>query len=355
MKQSIKPVISISLIILSLVLIFQNCSDPLGNTKDQSSFAANLPFAYDTTLDTLAYMSCAGGDTAANPQAIWSFRAGAFGANSGIRLRQSYLDMTRNFSISQRAEALGESAQNANAVLQLSIRPADRLQSILSSGGSEGELGEDYATLLGPLDDPAISGKLAAVDLANPVRLNYFSGIAGLSGRSVEGAIRFTRDEGEANSVRGFLAGTSILTATYSAAAVDNNDARGPAGIAVGSAYGRGYRVQFNYGPGETVARVISAVQELDLENGRLVSDGGAWSCPAGLQLRIARTCAECSCSSDTGNPVLLAQARRLLKVEHWYINLANRCVVQKSLSQQCYPTNSVNNYHFVSICTRGN
>lgn len=353
MKQSVKPIAMIVVLATAVVMFFQNCSDPLGTNGDQSSFTTNLPFAYDTRLDTIAYMSCAGGDSAADQNAIWTFRAGAFAPNQGVVLRRAFLDLTSNFSTSQRAEALGQSDANSNAVLQLSIRPADSLQDVLTSGGRAPVAGSDFARVIGPLDDSPIASKLAAANMADPARINYFAGISGLQGRTVEGAIRFNKDEGEANSVRGFLAGTALLTTTYSSGLMPNKDARGPAGITAGTAYGRGYKIQFNYPPGESVARSLSAITELDLETGRTVSDASQWYCPAEYQFRIARSCGECVCASDAGDPGQIATVRRVLKTEHWYISMDQRCIVQKSGSQQCYPAGSAGNYHFASVCVR--
>jgi hypothetical protein len=192
MRRSGRVTLMVGGLIVASVAFFQSCSDPLLDMSEQSSFAEKLPFAYDTTLDTIAYMSCAGGTTSANRNAIWSFRVGAFASGNGIRLTDSFLNSTSTFSASQRAAALAESTKNKGAVLQLAVRQALNYQSILTSGGGSGEMGEDFATLLGPLDDPAIAGKISAVDTANPQRLVYLAGVPGLTGRTVEGALRFT-------------------------------------------------------------------------------------------------------------------------------------------------------------------
>jgi hypothetical protein len=240
MRQPAKGILSVCLVAIVTVLIFQNCSDQLGLEDDQASLSDTLPFAYDVTLDTIAYMSCAGGTTSANRQAIWSFRAGAFAAGNGLRLTDEYLAVTKNFNVEQRAAALGESTKNANAALQLAVRQGLNYQSLLTSGGGSGQLGEDFANLLGPLDGEVISETISGVDPAAPQRFNYFPGMAGLLGRRIEGAIRFTDNESEAQSVRGQLSNTGVLTATYTLDGVADTSARAPAGIANDKVYGRG-------------------------------------------------------------------------------------------------------------------
>lgn len=346
-------------------LVFQNCADPLGSSSNQSSFSKSLPFGYDSTVDTIAYMSCSASDAAATSQAIWTLRAGAYGSNSGVRLRQGFIDLTRNFSISNRAAALAQSPANAGSDLQLAIRPASNFQAILTSSGSTGEFGEDYSNLISGLDSSEIATQLASVDLKNPQRINYFSGVSGLNGRNVEGSIRFLKDETEANSVRGFLTNTGLLTATYSDSTSSPYAAKAPSGSS--SIYGRGYKLQFNFLGPYPYARVISSVQELDLETGRTPSDSPQWSCPSQLKLYIKKSCDtdgnigedECPCLSDSASdPALVSQARRVLRVEDWYVNIGAACIKQKTTTSQCYPPNqatSVTGLHFVSICLRTN
>lgn len=356
MKQPAQSIYTACLIVVTIIILFQSCSDPLGNSEDQSSFAASLPFAFDSTLDTIGYMSCAGGPSGANRDAIWTLRAGAFGNGQGIHLTDAFLSLTSNFSTEQRAAALAESPLNQGAVLQLAVRQALNYQSVLTSGGGGGQLGEDYDTLLGPLDDQALAQKLAAVNLTNPARQSYFPGIPGLAGRSIRGTLRFTKDETSAQSVRGQLSNSGILTATYSTGGVTETQARGPGGAPDDKIYGRGYKLSFVApSASEPEPRVMSSVDEINLETGRPHKKPKAWGCPMELRLRIHRTCdANCVCTSDpVGNPNLEI-VRRVVKVEHWYVDMDHRCIVQKEIASQCYATTGpADNYHFVSICVR--
>jgi hypothetical protein len=358
MKLSPKSLLVAAAVLLLTGGLFQNCSDPL-NLDDQSSFAESLPFAFDTTLDTIAYMSCAGGTSSANRQAIWTIRGGAFATGNGIRLTDAYLGLTSSFSPSQRGAALSESPRNRGAILQLAIRQALNYQAVLTSSGGGGQLGEDYSALLGPLDEPAIAERLANVDLGNPQRINYFSGISGLSGRTIEGGIRFTASETEAESVRGQLSNTGLLTATYTDPEGQDDSARGPAGLAKDKVYGRGYKMMFQaFSAAEPDARILAGIDEINLETSRPTGiEIKPWVCSADMRFRIYRQCGTgCPCHSDGAANATLAIARRLLKVEYWYIDVPNRCVVQKEVAQQCYPTGSgtpATNYHFVSVCTR--
>ncbi len=359
MKQPAKSVYIATVTVFATLLLFQNCGDPLGGGDKQTSLSDTLPFAYDTTIDTIAYMSCAGGTSSANRQAIWTIRAGAFGAGSGIKLTQAFLDVTSNFSPDQRAAALAESTRNANAVAQLAIRQAFGYQSHYSSGGSA--MGEDFSPLTGSLADGGIASTLGKTNPVVPVRFNYFPGIYGLNNRRIEGNLRFTASEGEAQGVRGVLntsgAVAGILAVTYPLDGASDTSARAPTGApANNKVYGRGYQLSLiSASANESEPRILSSINEINLETGN--GSGGIdirpWVCGQDMRFRIARDCTTCGCSTDPAPTDRLARIRAVLLPEHWYVDLTNMCVKQKEVAQQCYPTNVSGDYNYVSICTR--
>lgn len=350
-------------LVLSILTAFQNCAGGIGGGNQQNSSQSDgVPFAYDSTIDTLSYMSCAGGTSSANPDAIWTFRVGAYGLGTGIHLSDAYMSFTANFGVDQRGVALSQSVVNQNTVLQLSVRrmgTSGDYQVPLVNGSGSGVKGKDFDTILGPLDSPGISSKLGAVDkISNPTRLNYFAGIAGLTGRRMEGTIRFNDSEALATSVRTRLTSENgLLTNTYTDAGDVDTSARGPAGLAKDRVYGRGYKLSFAYAQAaDTAPRILSGVDEYNLENNGVTGiDIKKWTCPSQLRYRVGRSCADCPCTNDPSTIAVgsnLDIARRVLRTEHWYINTASMCVVQKETTQQCYPT-STSYHNYVSVCTR--
>lgn len=351
------------LMVVSLLFGFQNCADPLElANEDNASFNKKLPFAFDTAVDTLSYMSCSGVDTGYQQRAYYTFRVGAYEEGSGVRFTEDYLSATANYAPSQRAEAISQSSQNAGAVLQLSIREYGHYDVLQGGGGSKD--GEDYNNLLAPLDSPVISEQIAG--LAEGQRVNYFSGIPGLDNRRLEGSIRFMKNESLAKDIRDKLEASSIVALTYGD--VDGSDVR----IAKGpdpakSVYGTGFRVSFGYGHAlatgapttayqtGAIRRVPRNLTETNLLTGR--TEMSQWSCPYtfmivrpqdlgtsyGLGQAFCNTSAENPASTD---PAYLA-IRSVLRLEDWHVDLTRKCVVPKQSGGVCYgKDNALVNYY---------
>ncbi|MBX7231316.1 MAG: hypothetical protein K1X29_04425 [Bdellovibrionales bacterium] len=362
MHKGVFSILFISILALSIGLFFQNCASPL-SSMDESALMESLPLAYDATVDTLAYMSCAGGSSSSSKKAIWSFAVGAVNSGSGIRLNNEYLNATKGFSNEQRALLLSESPRNSGASLQLSVRQALGYQNILSSSGSSAQMERDFSMVLGPLDELSLATKLVEASISGGSnRLNYFSGISGLSNRSLMGSIRFIASESEAASVRGQLSTSGILSLTYSESDSDSEyGARAPDPANKNkSVFGRGYQVNFTVAnTSETEPRVLSGVNEVNLETGRASGiEIRPWICPNNLYFKVYSNCTSgCACQNDpsTTSNATLNLLRNFLKVEYWYINLSSKCIVQKEVAQQCYPSTAPTNssYHYVSFCTR--
>jgi hypothetical protein len=73
-------------IVVSVPMLYQNCSQPLAERADASSVAATAPFAFESRVDHLAYMSCSNMPSGYDPTAYFTFRAGAYTEGNGIRL-----------------------------------------------------------------------------------------------------------------------------------------------------------------------------------------------------------------------------------------------------------------------------
>ena len=379
-----------------LLFVFQNCADPLDlANQDSLSFTNQLPFAYDTELDTIAYMSCSEMGTDYNSRAFFTFRAGAYGANTGLRFSDSYLSATKNFTPGQRADALAQSEINASSILQLSVRQRSDAQSMLaSSGGGSVQENKDYSNLLAALDSPAIAERLASLSENN--RINYFSGVSGLSGRLIEGSLRYMDSEVAAGSVRDHLRDVGLLTLTYTdvmqtggiaAKSPDNNDRK--------KAYGKGYQIDFRMGFGidknnatnrpvftRGIHRVINSIQEVDLQR-RSPTEANLrpWDCSNSYTFIIVRpqdvdsVKTACLRVADPLNPTAqdrpaLEAIRRVLRPEDWWVDLSRRCVMPKQSNGFCYgrDTNGsldikydggdcigdgISCSHYISVCVR--
>lgn len=377
------------------LIIFQNCAEPLDiASQDSLSFNSQLPFAFDSTIDTIAYMSCSDVGTDFDSRAYFSFRAGAYGDNSGIRLTDDYLAATANFTPGQRADGLATSDKNAGAQLQMSIRQRSDLQSMLSSGSSIQE-NKDYTNILASLDSPLIAERLAGLGAGQ--RINYFSGISGLSGRLLEGSIRFFDSEVSSASMRDNLRDSGLLTFTYVSDLAGGVEARGPDQTDHKKVYGKGYQVDFRMGHGidrfnsalrpvftRGIHRVINSVQEIDLQK-RSPTEANIrpWTCDndnSFLIIRpedLAQARVVCTKTLDPVAPateadrLTLQALRRVLRPEDWWIDLSRRCVIPKQSNGNCYGRPSTTstttvkydggdctttNYmcpHYVSVCLR--
>lgn len=379
-----------------LLFVFQNCADPLDlANQDSLSFTNQLPFAFDTELDTIAYMSCSEMGTDYNSRAFFTFRVGAYSGNSGLKFSNDYIAATKNFTPGQRADALPESEINAAATLQLSVRQRSDAQSMLAaSGGGSVSENKDYSNMLAPLDSPAIAERLAA--LPEDQRIHYFSGVSGLQGRLVEGSLRFMDSEVAAGSVRDHLRDAGLLTLTYTDALTSGGiAARSPDPEDRKKAFGKGYQVDFRMGfgidPGNASARpvftrgvhrVINSIQEVDLQR-RSPTEANIrpWDCSNSYTFVIVRPedvdSAKTAClrSPDPLNPTAeqkpaLEAIRRVLRPEDWWVDLGRRCVMPKQSNGVCYgkDTNSTLDIkydggdctagdlscpHYVSVCLR--
>ena len=389
MRQCIKLGLIFLPLSVAVLIFFQNCAEQSTDSDKLSSQAFKAaPFAFDATIDTLSYMSCSEMNTSYDPRAFYSFKAGAYTAAAGIMLNSSFSSYMRYYTQSDRLKALQSSDANRGAWLQMSLRQKSNYQNILPSTGSA-EPDKDYYSFLQNLDSNEISNLL--LSLSTGTRASYFSSISDTSSRFMEGATRYLGSESIANSVRQQLTSNqAILALTYTGSTtMEDTAARVPAGSSGNKAYGLGYMLTFNndVGISSRTTRVLDTVREMDLTTG--ATTGGSlrsWTCAQSLRMMIVRaedvqaaitagTSPPCNVYTSD-NPTTYADQqiytvlRRVLPVDYWSIDLANRCIVPKTTisSFSCYGTrasgapaiayrvatcDATNCPHYVSVCTR--
>lgn len=375
------------ILLLPALMVFQNCADPLELAEQDSlSVKDNLPFAFDTKIDTISYMSCSNIDiTTFQPRAIYTFRAGAYGSNSGIRLSSSFMDATANYADSERAKALFDSPINRGASLQMAFRKKQSYQEVLINSDGIVREGFDFSNFLAPLDSSGIATRLAVTPKGEYV--SYFSGTAGLGTRFVEQSIRFIEAESKANQMRNHLMGIgvdrpSLLTLTYSAGLDQPYFARSSVEGSPDNVFGHGYEVTFRtaHGYNSGPRRALSTIDEYTLVDGRRVAS--TWNCGQDnysfMVVKPGDTVAGCSAQADPNPSGLTAiekkrleLIRRVLRAEDWFVDVTGSpCVIPKHANARCYgnidgeptvnyakscanPTGNNTCPHFVSVCER--
>lgn len=289
-----------------LVICYQNCGPTSPQTfeeLDLASLAAQTDFPYDIHLDHIAYSSCSEVSFNEPSNTFFSFKAGAYGFPSspaidgGIKLRESYIETTRGIDALKQLELLQSSPLSIGAQPQLAIRN-NNFQSIkFVSDTSEGEpsLGKDYSNIFTSLSTDYISSVLLKNERTKPLR--YLSGNNG-KGLRIEGQITINKSEAAVENIRDELTqSNSKLTVTFNSSSDPETPiARAPAHFKEGvksdseSVYGSGYLMQFARpldGINGTPTRVLSGVQEVDLEGRSNSGTNGTWDCPEDLQFKI--------------------------------------------------------------------
>lgn len=403
-----------ALLVVSTLLLYQNCAQAPDGTADGSSGATSedyqnsLPFAYDAKLDTLAYMSCSEVNkdpgAAVMQRAYFTFRAGAYNTNSGgLALTSAYRSNTSYYTPVERAQALATSAFNANTRLVFSMR----LRSDLTRHWSLSEgVGYSQMAFLPPLNDPEIAGPLAASTAGR--YLNYFPGSQ--DNRLMEASLSLLKGDTNAMNARAFLSGAGtplFLVAAYANSSDElESNLRQPLTYASDQstvvttpttrAFGSGLQLSFglpyNVGAGET--RVLTNVTEYDLSASPAPAvKAASWSCPTSYQFMIVRPedvqanpnlCFTGADQDVSGQPSLQSAQnaiRRVLPVSDWYVDMSKNCVVPKNTGDVCYgsygataqvfkplyysasctkndsnPSSSTYGYtcpHYVSVCIR--
>lgn len=389
-------------------MTYTNCAQAPDETTstEQSSFADGLSFAYVEKADTIAYMSCSEVKESVNQRAYFTFRVGAYQScqpvpgfvsssctpTGGLTMSDAFRKSTAYYSTQDRAR-LFTGAVNGDTRLNLSVRLRGNLQSMYRESSSSVS-GANIDSFLPPLSGAEIAGPLAGVKTG--YLMNYFPGAT--DKRLMEASLRFYKFENIMKTTRTNLAGggdPAYLVMGYSESSDELEEKlRVPATVngapfanlsttaQARYAYGTGFALSFalpnGYSGGEQ--RVLSSTvtpQEIDLATNQ--PRASSWDCSTGYQFVIVRPedLSAVSCRRgpdqyrDANQQKALAYIRRVLRVEDWYVDMDNHCVVPKRTGDYCYGdpakqgrtiqyttaacTNAGSTLcpHFVSVCVR--
>jgi hypothetical protein len=389
-----------TIVIMSGFLAFQNCSStPTGSlfdAQDLSTVAQEAPFAYDATVDQIAYMSCSEMDASYDHTVFFSLKAGAY-TSGGLRMSSAF----KNFLLTlpttdSAAEILATSTINSNVSPQLDFNMPGSFQTRINLSLG---LGGDFNYLLTPLSNSDVTNVLLATPFGQRIRVipeSYGSP------QAFETVLDFNTSDAEAIYVRNYLTNTAMMTMVFVPNDGSGNQPPispvGAAGVTIPvgnnltaseTVYGRGFRVAFgtpspsDFGQTGTSStaignRVLSSINESNLNI--LPNDGDGpftWTCPVALRMKVVRPedAASFGCvmaADPTPLSANLQTIRYSLPNSMWYVDMTHRCVVQKTpgagacygaaatkvnynLSQTCAPDDATNGScaHFLSICYR--
>ena len=359
-----------------LVLAFQNCSQPADVDAQAvaASEAAKIEFGYDTSIDQISYMSCAVAEPGTfDGGAYYSFRFGAY-RSAGLRLNDSFRLNHGKKPPEKQASLLTESPANTATNIQFAIRQLANFQVMYTATGTSVR-GQDYVNILEALGTYDLSDLLVRLDPA--ARVKYLRN-GTVFGTRMEGSLYFTRNPTLANSIRTALRNDAMLAQTYSHAGQGSTSdtlARSPRDVVENSAanpytqvYGRGYNLKFAQPTvGATASNanfpnvIMREVSELNLVSTSDRTGLSTWTCPDTMRFRIVRpedvkaNRVTCAMAPD---PAILTQdlsiVRNQLRVEDWYVDMTNRCVVPKKAPATCYGNVASVQYDITQTCSEG-
>ncbi len=299
--------VSFSVVGMSLLLMFQNCGQEYDQTvssvsENERAYATTLPFAYDFDIDQIGYMSC-NGETLGSNSSYFTFKAGAYGEDSGVYLRDSYRAAATQGRLTGKkmADALFESERNERAGIALAIRSSSNLQSTSGSAPSTiGAVAFDRFLNLS-LSQTNIAEQL--VDALPGKRINYFNLPGTNDNRTMDGRISFPVSESSTNLLRSRLSSNEyLLSLTYTTATGENDTIPGqrarsqydPSGMTTQSGsyvFGKGYNFEFypydarvTGAPARSISRISRSI---NLEN--RADLGEDWVCPDDEKYIIVR------------------------------------------------------------------
>ncbi len=361
----------------ALVLGFQNCSQPpLVDVEELAALeASKIEFAYDTTIDQISYMSCAIAEVGTfDAGAYYSFRVGAY-RSQGLRINDSFRANHGKKPPEKQASLLTDSPANTATNAQFSIRQLANFQ-VMYTGTGTAIRGQDYVNVLEPLGTYDLSDLLVRLDPAT--RIKYLRN-GTVFGSRLEGSLYFTRNPTLANSIRTALRNDAMLAQTYSHTATGGTGdtlARSPVDVVEGATgnaytqvYGRGYNLKFAQPTvGATAANanfpnvILREVSEINLLSSTNRTGLGTWVCPETLRFRIIRPedikANRVTCAMAPDPSVLtqeLAYVRNQLRVEDWYVDMTNRCIVPKKAPATCYGSQiQTVQYDITQTCSEG-
>ncbi len=399
--------------ILSILIVFQNCgggAEEVDKDAKELSEMAAAPFAFDTTMNELSYLSCSEGRSghSLDPTIFYSIKLGAFqksatNEKAGVKLSKDFLSFVDSkYPLASNgghgdpvkvAKALASADINKGARLQLTVRPRGSLQSEVLSVDSRSDEGKNYGYISRSLSSEDIAPQLAATRDA-PV--TSFTGGLTAADREVVGSLRFYDSEDAMQVVRTSLHNTYILAMTYtfdseSVSGTDQFLARAPAGQndkVGGKVYGRGYLPHFKAadigGTTPLPLRVLDTVDEINLGEDLTKKVAGiTWTCDPRYRYKIialkdrATVCPAQGALSPT-QALEYEMVKKHLRPEYWDVNVGARCAVPRQGScydesapilytlpsepgyasipvaeRDCGPTKPRDCVQFFSLCTR--
>jgi hypothetical protein len=356
--RGIRGALSTLLIVLTVILFFQNCSDPV-MTDPTLSEANSLgsseqsSFAYKASVSHFAYMSCPP-TNADTRDSHFSYRVGAYEAGFGLGLNEAFLSEIALLNSGQKRNRLQGSLINQNVNLQLSLRDRYDFTEIRTVNGRNPIAKRDHELILPKLDSDNIVNKLLTdYSYQNPMPLRVLAGNAKQEGARFVGSLRFYEGENSAESYRNDLDynGSAYLTLGFvEDAGSGTYNPRSPAGN--NKMHGLGLVPNFSqafYLPSanrgkidssDAGIKVVSSLAEVNLESGQALSN--EWECPASLKFMIVRAADvaggsspgtfNCNLNEDPAIPSEdLKRVRRVLPETHWYVDMGKNCIVEKA------------------------
>lgn len=375
--------------ILSVLLTFQNCtSSTEGTTSADTLLSENMDFSLDTTIDQIAYMSCPRVATTAkapiDASMYFTFRAGAY-RFGGVKLADTFYTTYQGKTQELLADLLVNSPANSSTLLQLAIRQVGSLNSVVTGPGAATQ-NMDFANMFTAFGPNALFTSLISTGLVGSqitgTRTRDLPDGTGL-GAHVEGTLNFGTTEALQDAVRTqYLgSGAGILTVTYlepttTGSGSTAGGSSGTTGTAAQTdvrnqgtvfptkysnnaalAYGTGYQLQFSQPTGSpkglqqyNTSGVLTGTELLPypsnwmtgvVEKNLLTGVSGSssqWVCPDTLRFRVIRPGDEADPAAycprvpdlDVTTNMQFAIARNALRVEDWYINMDQHCILPK-------------------------
>jgi hypothetical protein len=341
--------------ILISAFIYQDCSEPANFPANSlSSLAQKMDFPYSAKVDQIAYMSCNQlAQGLYDDSAYFHFRVGAYRSGSGISVNQSFKDNSKvsSRSMDDQVKVIGEAPSVIGARPQISIRDYSDFQAIITQNqGGQVQEGADVASFFTPLDGPDFAH--LALNMVAGEAVRYVRNES-VSGNRLEGTLHFNSTYNTSVDIRNHLQnGSAFLALTYLGPG-GKNSARGPIDFGLDtkksdiSVYGSGFQLSFRspqFAGGQYPPNVLSAVSEIDLKSRGVPASNSPWTCDPAMQFKILRTnlfadtkLAGCNMQSDDPLDGKLAVVRKSFRVEDWYVDMANRCLIPKKLGGGCY------------------
>lgn len=303
----------------------------------------------------------------------FGFRVGAYNQGRGVGLSSDFKNQTVNFAPDLKKTALSTAAINVGAQPVLAMRYRNNLQSVyvnpLAGGAAEGI---DHSTMLVPLSDDSVTNKF----VADPTTLIRYINNGTALGARTEGDLNLNFGIQGLNDMKVHLQSDAMLTVTYPVnAAKDVMTTRAPAyyfsnypmNSASTQIYGRGLALQFRTAPGATGNTQSWVLGNVADENLAVAPNDptrvtGGFSCPNNLVFRVVdhkdvnptpvdsyqincRMQPDDYASLSASDQNALRRARLTLRVEDWWIDMANKCIVPKKWGQgvpACYGSSGV-------------